>query len=160
MGHCELAATSSEVRSTSRRFCRWLAARRSRLTARQCGFTLIEMIVVVSLMLVLLAIALPMYNRSIEHAREARLRRNLATLREVIQQYSLDKKQAPLQPDDLVEAGYLKAIPDDITGSNTTWEWDQEDPEKAWNPDQPGIADVHSGSKETSPVDGGAYSSW
>jgi len=128
--------------------------------ANKRGFTLIEMIVVVSLMLVLLAIALPMYNRSIEHAREARLRRNLATLREVIQQYSLDKKQAPLQPDDLVGQGYLKAIPDDITGSNTTWTWDNEDPEKAWNPEQPGIADVHSGSKESSPIDGSAYSSW
>ena len=123
------------------------------------GFTLIEMIIVISLMLVLVAIALPMYNRSIQHAREARLRRNLATLNEVIQQYSLDKKQAPLQPDDLVQAGYLKAIPDDITGSNTTWEWDQEDPEKAWNPDQPGIASVHSGSKEAS-ADGSEYSSW
>jgi len=123
------------------------------------GFTLIEMIIVITLMLVLVAIALPMYNRSIQHAREARLRRNLATLNEVIQQYSLDKKQAPLQPDDLVQAGYLKAIPDDITGSNTTWEWDQEDPEKAWNPDQPGIASVHSGSKEAS-ADGSEYSSW
>jgi len=117
------------------------------------------MIVVISLMLVLLAIALPMYNRSIEHAREARLRRNLATLNEVIQQYSLDKKQAPQSLDDLVQAGYLRAVPDDITGTNTTWETDQEDPEKAWNPEQPGIAGVHSGSKEAS-SDGSEYSSW
>jgi len=127
--------------------------------ANKRGFTLIEMIVVISLMLVLLAIALPMYNRSIEHAREARLRRNLATLNEVIQQYSLDRKQAPQSLDDLVQAGYLRAVPDDITGTNTTWETDQEDPEKAWNPEQPGIAGVHSGSKETS-SDGSAYSTW
>ena len=117
------------------------------------------MIVVISVMLVLIAIALPMYNRSITQAREARLKRNLATLNEVIQQYSLDKKQAPQSLDDLVQAGYLKAIPDDITGSNTTWETEQEDPEKAWDPEQPGIAAVHSGSKEAS-SDGGAYSSW
>jgi len=130
-----------------------------RSKSNQSGFTLIEMIIVVSLMLVLMAIALPMYNRSIQQAREARLRRNLATLNEVIQQYSLDKKQAPLQPDDLVQAGYLKTIPNDITGTNTTWEWVQEDPEKAWNPDQPGIAGVHSGSKESS-SDGSEYSSW
>lgn len=123
------------------------------------GFTLIEMVVVISLVLVLVAIALPMYNQSILRAKEARLRRNLATLNEVIQQYSLDKKQAPQQLDDLVQAGYLKAIPEDITGSNTTWTTDLEDPEKAWNPDQTGIAGVHSGSNETS-SDGRPYSAW
>jgi len=155
----ELRATSHGLRAISGRLPGLLAARRSQLTARRRGFTLIEMIIVISLMLVLLAIALPMYSRSIQQSREAQLRRNLATLNEVIQQYSLDKKQAPQSIDDLVQAGYLKTIPNDITGTNTTWETDQEDPEKAWNPDQPGIAGVHSGSKENS-LDGSAYSTW
>jgi len=159
MRSCGLRATSRGLRAASGKLRRLVAARRSQLTAHQRGFTLIEMIVVISVMLVLIAIALPMYNRSITQAREARLKRNLATLNEVIQQYSLDKKQAPQSLDDLVQAGYLKAIPDDITGSNTTWETEQEDPEKAWDPEQPGIAAVHSGSKEAS-SDGGAYSSW
>jgi len=127
--------------------------------ANKRGFTLIEMVIVISLMLVLLSIALPMYSRAIQHTREAQLRRNLATLNEVIQQYSLDRKQAPQSLDDLVQAGYLKTIPSDITGTNATWETDQEDPEKAWNPEQPGIAGVHSGSKEAS-SDGTAYSTW
>src|ERR1700690_702174 len=102
------------------------------------GFTLIELAVVISMILILLAIALPMYTRSITHAREAKLKQNLATLNEVIEKYSLDKGHAPLTPDDLVQAGYIKFIPEDITGSTETWKWDPEDPEKAWDPNQTG----------------------
>jgi general secretion pathway protein G len=126
---------------------------------RERGFTLIEMLVVISLVLVLLSIALPMYNQSIIRAKEARLHHNLVTLNNVIQQYSLDKKQAPQQLDDLVSAGYLKFIPEDITGTKETWATEQEDPEKAWNPEQLGIASVHSGSDQIS-SDGSTYSSW
>ena len=64
----------------------------------------------------------------------------------MVQQYSLDKKKAPLALQDLVDAGYLKSIPDDITGSNTSWQTQNEDPEQAWNPDEPGITCVYSGS--------------
>src|ERR1022692_427980 len=127
--------------------------------AGQRGFTLIEMVVVISLIMVLLSIALPMYNQSIIRAKEARLHHNLVTLNNVIQQYSLDKKQAPQALDDLVSAGYLKFIPEDITGTKDSWATEQEDPEKAWNPEQSGIASVHSGSDEIS-SDGTAYSSW
>ncbi len=127
---------------------------------RRRGFTLIEMIVVVSIVLVLLAISLPMYNRSITHAKEAKFQNNLSTLNQVIQRYSEDKRMAPQQLDDLVQAGYLKQIPDDITGSNTTWQTETEtDPEKAWNPDQMGISGVKSGSSETG-SDGRPYSEW
>src|ERR1035438_5575229 len=84
--------------------------------ARSRGFTLIEMVVVISLILVLLSIALPMYNQSILRAKEAKLHQNLTTLNKVIQEYSLDKKHAPQQLEDLVP-GYLKFIPDDVTRS-------------------------------------------
>ena len=123
------------------------------------GFTLIEMLIVIVVMGVLMALALPMYNTSITRSKEARLHHNLVTLNSLIQQYTLDKKAAPQQLDDLVTAGYLKFIPDDITGSNTTWQTDTEDPEKAVNPDQTGIASVRSGSDEAS-LDGTPYSSW
>jgi len=126
---------------------------------RQRGFTLIEMVIVIVIMGVLMAIALPMYNQSITRAKEARLRHNLVTLNKLIQEYSLDKKQAPQSLQDLVDAGYIKFIPDDITGSNTTWQTESEDPEKAWNPDQTGIASVHSGSDQAS-SEGSPYSSW
>ncbi len=122
------------------------------------GFTLIEMVVVVSLILVLLSIALPMYNQSILRAKEAKLHQNLTTLNKVIQEYSLDKKHAPQSLEDLVP-GYLKFIPDDITGTPTTWQTEAEDPENAWDPNNTGIASVHSGSTETA-SDGTAYSSW
>ena len=130
-----------------------------RSRARRRGFTLIEMVVVISLVLVLLSIALPMYNQSIIRAKEARLHHNIVTLNNLIQQYSLDKKQAPQQLDDLVTTGYLKFIPEDITGTKDSWVPEQEDPEKAWNPEQTGIASVHSGSDQIS-SDGTAYSSW
>jgi general secretion pathway protein G len=128
--------------------------------ARQRGFTLIEMIIVISIVLVLLAISLPMYNQAIVRSKEATFRKNLATLNEVIQRYSEDKRQAPQQLDDLVQQGYLKTLPNDITGVNTTWQTDQEtDPEKAWDPDQMGIASVHSGSDQLG-QDGRPYSEW
>ena len=94
---------------------------------RERGFTLIEMVIVVSMVMVLMAIALPMYNRSIQQAKEAKFRSNLSTLNEAIQRYSEDKRYAPQQLDDLVQQGYLKALPDDITGSNTTWVPEPED---------------------------------
>jgi len=137
----------SKARSTRRRnpkFC-------------DSGFTLIEMVVVISLILVLLSIALPMYNQSILRSKEAKLHQNLTTLNKVIEEYSLDKKHAPQSLDDLVP-GYLKFIPDDITGSNS-WQTDAEDSQDAWDPNQTGIKGVHSGSNEMS-SDGTPYSSW
>jgi len=130
---------------------------RTKSKRRMRGFTLIEMVIVISLILVLLSIALPMYNRSILRAKEATLRHNLVTLNKAITEYSLDKKHAPQSLDDLVPA-YIKFIPDDITGSNT-WVTEQEDPQDAYDPNQPGIGWVHSGSKETS-TEGTEYSSW
>jgi len=124
------------------------------------GFTLIEMVVVISMILVLLSIALPMYTQSINRAREAKLKQNLATLNEVIEKYSLDKGKAPQSVDDLVQAGYIKAIPEDITGSTDTWKTDNEDdPQNAWDPTQMGIKGVHSGS-DASSSQGSPYSSW
>jgi len=123
------------------------------------GFTLIEMVVVISMVLILLAIALPMYNQSIIRARETTLKQNLATLNKVIDQYTLDKQKAPQSLQDLVSAGYLKAVPYDITGSRDTWVLEQEDSLKSIDQTQPGIVGVHSGSDQTA-SDGTAYSSW
>jgi len=157
--HQERATKAGATNRRPARFCRLRGVRSLQLAARPRGFTLVEMVIVISIVLVLLAIALPMYNSSILRAKEARFRHNLSTLNEVVQRYSEDKRQAPQQLDDLVQAGYLKSIPDDITGSNTTWKTDLEDAEKAWNPEQPGISVVHSGSDETG-SDGRPYSEW
>ena len=124
------------------------------------GFTLIEMMVVITLILILLAVAVPMYSKMILRAKEARLHQNLTTLNKVIEAYSLDKKKAPQSLEDLVQAGYLKFIPEDITGRPDTWVTEPEDPQKAWDPNQPGIGSVHSGSNAMASDGSGAYSSW
>ncbi len=126
---------------------------------RNRGFTLIEMVVVMCLILILLSIALPMYNQSIIRARETTLRQNLATLNKVIDQYTLDKQKAPQSLDDLRSAGYIKRIPDDITGSAT---WVTEPADAILSLDQTdtdGIIGVHSGSNQLA-SDGTAYSTW
>jgi general secretion pathway protein G len=78
-------------------------------------------------------------------------------LNQAIEEYSLDKKKAPQSLDDLVP-GYIKFIPDDITGQNT-WVTEREDPQNAWDSNEPGIGWVHSGSKEMS-TEGKAYAEW
>src|SRR6202140_5986591 len=92
------------------------------------GFTLIELMIVISMMMILIAIAIPAYRMSIERAREGVLKQNLFTLRSLLSQYTLDKQKAPEALDDLVTAGYIKQIPNDpMTGSNSSWTVDQED---------------------------------
>jgi general secretion pathway protein G len=125
--------------------------------ARDRGFTLMELTVVIFLIVILVAIAVPRYDQMLIRAKEAKLHQNLTTLNKVIQEYSLDKKHAPQSLDDLVP-GYIKFIPDDITGSND-WVADQEDSEDQWDPNQSGIKGVHSASNEIS-SEGTPYSSW
>jgi len=126
------------------------------------GFTLIEMMIVISMILILVSIAIPAYNTSILHAKEGVLKQDLYTMRQLISQYTLDKQKAPQALDDLVTAGYLKQIPNDpFTGQNSTWTVDQEE-SVIYDPSQQdtgGIQDVHSGSPQMS-SEGTAYSSW
>lgn len=128
--------------------------------SRQGGFTLIELMVVVSIILILISTAIPMYQASIIRARESVLRQNLFTLRSLIDQYSMDKQKAPQSLQDLVDAGYLKQIPiDPMTNSRDTWQTVQEDVLLSVDQDQPGITDVHSGSSAIG-TDGTAYNQW
>jgi general secretion pathway protein G len=123
------------------------------------GFTLIEMVVVISLILILVSIAVPIYNRSITRAKEAVLRQDLFTLRQVISQYTLDKQKAPQSLDDVISAGYLKVVPTDPMTGSANWTTDEEDSLMAVDQEQPGIVDVHSSSNQIA-SDGTAYSSW
>ncbi len=133
--------------------------RRGRAGRPSRGFTLIEMMIVISLILILVSIALPLYNRVILRAREGVLKQDLFTLRQVIDQYTLDKKKAPQALDDIVTAGYLKKVPVDPFTNEANWTVDQEDPTDAADQQEPGIVDVHSASNLTA-SDGTAYSSW
>ncbi len=126
---------------------------------RNRGWTLIEMMIVISLILILVSIALPVYNRSILRAKEGVLKQDLFTLRQVIDQYTLDKKKAPQALDDIVTAGYLKSVPKDPFTNEANWTVDQEEATEAVDQQEPGIIDVHSSSGLTA-TDGTLYSSW
>ncbi|HKI24961.1 MAG TPA: prepilin-type N-terminal cleavage/methylation domain-containing protein [Candidatus Sulfotelmatobacter sp.] len=126
---------------------------------RAGGFTLLELMIVISIIMILMAVAVPMYNQSIVQARESVLRSNLNTLRNVIQQYTLDKQKAPQSLDDLVQGGYLRQIPVDPMTRLPNWEVVQEDVTMAVDQQEPGITDVHSASTATA-SDGTAYSTW
>ena len=126
----------------------------------QRGFTLIELMIVMSLMLILISIAIPMYQQSIVRAREAVLRQDLFSLRTTIDQFTLDKQRAPQSLEELVQEHYLKQIPKDpFTNSSDTWQVAQEDLMISVDQTQPGISDVHSGSNQTG-LDGTSYSTW
>jgi general secretion pathway protein G len=123
------------------------------------GFTLIELMIVISIILILVSISIPIYNQSILRAKESVLRQNLFTLRSVISQYTLDKQKAPQSLDDIVQAGYLKSIPKDPMTGEANWQVEQEDVLLAVDQQEPGISDVHSASNATA-TDGTAYSTW
>jgi general secretion pathway protein G len=126
------------------------------------GFTLLELMVVLTLILILASFAFPTYRVAVMRAREAVLRDDLYTMRSLIDQFTLDKQRPPQSLDELVDAGYLRGgIPEDpFTRSNQTWQVDLEDVAVPGSSQGlPGIVDVHSGSDEIS-LDGTPYNSW
>ena len=127
---------------------------------RNRGFTLIEIMVVISIILILLSVAMPIYSHSLTRQREQNLRQNLATLNRVIVQYTLDKQKPPKSLEDLVQAKYIKNVPEDITGRVDTWQTEPADAIMSLEQtDTDGIIGVHSGSNQIG-SDGTAYSSW
>jgi len=116
--------------------------------------------VVISIILILLGIAMPIYSHSIVRAREESLRKNLDTLNRLIFQYALDKQKPPKSLQDLQHEKYLKEIPKDITGSVDSWETEPADAILSLDQtDTEGIIGVHSGSNQVG-SDGTAYSTW
>ncbi len=126
----------------------------------QRGFTLIELMVVMFIISVLLAIAVPVYQKSILRSKETVLHHNLFTIRQMIDEYTIDKQKAPESLQELVSEGYLRQIPQDpMTNSDQTWRTVMEETPVAGSSGSPGLYDVHSGSDKKA-LDGSNYADW
>jgi general secretion pathway protein G len=124
------------------------------------GFSLLEMMMVVTLILIVASVATPIYRTCAQRTREAVVRDHLYTLRFLIDRFTLDNGRAPARLHELVEKGYLGRLPTDpFAGSKETWQEVKEDAPLSPEQTSPGIVNVHSGSNELSP-DGTPYSSW
>jgi len=124
------------------------------------GFTLIEMMIVMAIIVILIAVAVPFYQKSIQRAKETVLHSNLSAMRSAIDEYSFDKQKAPQSLQDLVTDGYLHNVPQDpITQRNDSWKIIMEDAGQAVNSTEPGIFDIRSGSDKIG-LDGTHYSEW
>jgi general secretion pathway protein G len=127
------------------------------------GFTLLELMIVISMLLILISIAVPQYRQSVRRARESVLRQDLYDMRKLISEYTLDKQKAPQSLEDLVQAGYLpKALPRDPMTSQSDWQTEQCPEGTISSPDeqdQGGICDVHSSSTQVG-TDGTVYNTW
>jgi general secretion pathway protein G len=128
--------------------------------ARAEGFTLLELMIVITIIMILATIASGQYNRSVLRSKEAVLKQDLYTMRQSIQQYTLDKQAAPGSLDDLVQAKYLGAIPVDPIARSKDWHTDSEDILLSPEQSSSGITDVHSTSDAISPFENTAYSTW
>ena len=125
------------------------------------GFSLLEMMTLISLILILAPFSMPVYRSVIVHGREAVLRDDLFTLRSQIDRFTHDYERGPASLEELVEKEYMGSIPTDpFTGSNQTWQVETQDVSLAVDSSAPpGIGDVHSGSPDDS-LDGTPYSGW
>ena len=127
---------------------------------RNHGFTLIELMIVMTLIVILASIGLVQYGHSVTRAKEATLSEDLFRLRDAIDQYYADKNKYPSSLDALVEDKYLRAVPvDPFTQSAETWELTRSDPEPGNPSAEPGVYNVHSGSDQTA-LNGSRYSDW
>ena len=135
--------------------------RRARCSATsQSGFTLLELMVVLTLLVILASMGLAQYRNSQIHAREAVLKEDLFRMRDAIDQYYADKNQWPSTLDALVSEGYLRKLPDDpFTKSSTSWQSVPAEPDPNNPTAEPGVYDIKSGSDGTA-LDGSKYSDW
>jgi general secretion pathway protein G len=129
------------------------------LASARRGYTLIELIIVMAIISILMAIAIPQYQKSLRRTKETMLHSHLQTLRTVIDEFTFDKKKAPQMLQDLVTEGYLRAVPIDPITGNDQWRTVQEDSLTAVDQTEPGIFDVRSLSDQIS-LEGTPYSEW
>ncbi|MEZ5285469.1 MAG: prepilin-type N-terminal cleavage/methylation domain-containing protein [Vicinamibacterales bacterium] len=124
------------------------------------GFTMIELLIVISIIVILASLGMVQYRNSVIRAREAVLKEDLFRMRDAIDQYYADKNKYPSSLDDLVSDGYLRELPvDPFTQSKDTWQTVNAEPNASDTTAIPGIYDVKSGATATA-LDGTIYSEW
>ena len=124
------------------------------------GFTILELMVVMTIIVTLATIGMVQYRQSVQFARESVLKDDLFKLRDAIDQYYADKNQYPATLDDLVSSGYIRALPKDpITNSTSSWQAVPSEPDPNNPATAPGVYNVKSGA-ETQAMDGSRYSDW
>ncbi|HEY6945563.1 MAG TPA: prepilin-type N-terminal cleavage/methylation domain-containing protein [Candidatus Acidoferrum sp.] len=124
------------------------------------GFTLLELMIVMTIMAILIGIAAIRYDKVVQRSKEAVLRTDLRTIRDAIDNFTLDKQAAPQSVDDLQQAGYLRSVPiDPMTNAK---DWVPQFDSVVLSPDQTttGMVDVHSNSPRVSPFDNTPYNEW
>jgi len=138
---------------------RWARGWRGGARTGARGFTLIELMIVMMILSILIGMAAIIYDKTVKRAREAVLKQDLQTMRQAIDNFTLDKQQAPQSLDDLVEAHYLREVPIDPVCRQNDWVVHIGD--TVLSPDQTstGVDDVHSGCEQTA-LDGTQYTAW
>ena len=132
----------------------------TRRAASARGFTLIEIMIVVSLVILLSAIAFATYKNSVQRGREAVLHEDLFRLRDAIDQFYADRGKYPTDLEELASSNYIRRVPvDPMTNSSSTWVTEQAEPDPNNPTAQIGISNVKSGAEGTG-IDGSNYSDW
>jgi general secretion pathway protein G len=126
---------------------------------RQRGFTLLELMIVISILVILALIAMSQYNKTVQAAREASLREDLYTMRKMLDQYAADKGKLPQSLDALTEAGYMHEIPIDPVTERKDWDPKLGD-DPGSNDNSQGVVDVHSASSDVSSDGQSHYNEW
>ncbi len=137
-----------------------LTARKSSRALARAGFTLLEIMIVITIILILLTLAAGRYEKSVLRAKESALRQDLRVMRASIDQYTLDKQIAPQSLEDLVSSGYLREIPTDPITRQKDWRVDVDSVVISPEQQGTGITDVHSNSPSISPFENTPYDKW
>ena len=144
----------SQIRASSS------SLRKRRGVLLEAGFTLIELMIVITIILILIGMAAQRYEKSVQHAREATMKQDLWVMRQAIDNYTLDKQASPQSLEDLVQAGYLRQVPKDPMTGAADWTPQYDSVVLSAEQSSTGMVDVHSNSALVSPFENTAYNEW